>query len=316
MKTAFHFACPVDRSALTQLDPDILICPAHQAVYPRKAGIWRFLPPELGNPFQKFMQEYEVVRTAEGRGGGDPAYYRALPYRDLSGRFQHDWDIRTHSFRTLLSSVVAPLEKKAGNGHNGQRSLRILDLGAGNGWLSYRLALRGHQAAAVDLQTNSLDGLGAYVHYDRDFLPIQADFNHLPFLDGQVDLLIFNASFHYSTSCSASLAEALRVLRPEGKVVILDSPIYRHASSGVEMVRQREEQFRQAYGFASNAIPSENYLTYQRLNELGQDCGVRWRLIHPFYGLGWALKPLRARLAGDREPAHFHLVVGQRAAEA
>ena len=61
------------------------------------------------------------------------------------------------------------------------RPLRLLDLGAGNGWLSYHLARRGHEAAAVDLTVNDFDGLGAHVHFDAPFTPVQAEFDHLPF---------------------------------------------------------------------------------------------------------------------------------------
>lgn len=307
MSVPFQFACPIDHSELVRVDQEMLVCPVHREVFRRKEGIWRFLPLELKNQYDRFMQDYEMVRSAEGRGTGEPAYYRALPYKDLSGRFQGDWKIRARSFQALLAKVVIPLEKKAG------RALRILDLGAGNGWLSYRLALRDHQVAAVDLQTNPVDGLGAYPCFDREFLPVQADYNHLPFLEHQIDLLIFNASFHYSTSYSASLEEAQRVLLPEGQTVILDTPVYNDAGSGVEMVRQREDQFQKAFGFASNALPSENYLTYQRLNELEQSCGLRWQLISPFYGLIWTLRPFRERLAGHREPARFRIILGTRA---
>jgi predicted RNA methylase len=45
------------------------------------------------------------------------------------------------------------------------RPLRIADLGAGNCWLSYRLALRGHLPIAIDIQGDPLDGLGAGLHY-------------------------------------------------------------------------------------------------------------------------------------------------------
>jgi len=35
-----------------------------------------------------FLEQYAIIRHAEGRGSDDPAYYRALPYRDLSGKSQ------------------------------------------------------------------------------------------------------------------------------------------------------------------------------------------------------------------------------------
>lgn len=306
MTNSFRFACPLCHSDLAQIDAEIYICPVHQVPYPRKNGVWRFLPPELNREYQQFIQEYQSVRAAEGRGAPDSDYYRSLPFKDLSGKYGNDWNIRARSYHSLLSSVIEPLEKKVGG------PLRVLDLGAGNGWLSYRLAQRGNEVSAVDLQTNSLDGLGAHIHYDADFLPVQADFNHLPFQASQADLVIFNASFHYSVSYVASLYEAKRVLRPEGQIVILDSPLYHDPDSGAEMVREREEHFQKAFGFASNAISSKNYLTYHQLGELGRECGIRWRLVNSFYGLSWAVRPIRARLAGRREPAQFHVAVGQR----
>ncbi|MGE5223114.1 MAG: methyltransferase domain-containing protein [Omnitrophica WOR_2 bacterium] len=306
MLTSFRFACPLCHSDLAQIGAEMYICPTHKVTYPRKNGVWRFLPSDLNREYQQFMQEYQSIRAAEGRGAPDSTYYRSLPFKDLSGRYGSDWNIRARSFQSLLHTVVAPLEKKL------RRPLRVLDLGAGNGWLSYRLAQRGNEVSAVDLQTNSLDGLGAYIHYDAGFLPVQADFNHLPFQESQADLVIFNASFHYSVSYVASLGEAIRILQREGQIVILDSPLYHDPDSGAKMVHEREEHFQKAYGFASNAISSKNYLTYRQLEDLGRECGIRWKLDSPFYGLSWAVRPVRARLAGRREPAQFQVVVGQR----
>jgi SAM-dependent methyltransferase len=187
--------------------------------------------------------------------------------------------------------------------------LKILDLGAGNGWLANRLAQRGHLVAAIDLMTNSFDSLGAYIHYEAPFIPIQADFDHLPFTDGSdasigdastgFDLIIFNASFHYSTCYEKTLQETLRVLRPQGLVVLLDSPLYRDPASGEQMVREREACFTRQYGFPSNALSSQNYLTYERLESLAVQFSLDWRRYRPRYGLRWALRPWKARLLGQ-----------------
>jgi len=58
----------------------------------------------------------------------------------------------------------------------------------GRQWLGfpYQLARRKHLVAAIDLLTNTKDGLGAYVHYDASFTPIQADFDALPLVDRQL----------------------------------------------------------------------------------------------------------------------------------
>ncbi|MFQ5737469.1 MAG: class I SAM-dependent methyltransferase [Acidobacteriota bacterium] len=250
------------------------------------------------------MREYQVIRQAEGRGARDPGYYRALPYQDLSGRFQRNWRIRAVSYRTLLARVLPVSQGKR------RHSSRILDLGAGNGWLSYRLSKQGHQVVAVDLLTNAEDGLGSHVYYDAPFTPVQAEFEHVPFQSKQFDLCIFNASFHYSTCYEATLREALRLLVPGGKVVIMDTPVYNDGSSGERMVRERELYFEKTYGFPSNSLPSRNYLTYDGLKELETGLALKWSRIQPFYGWRWTLKPWKAWLLRRREPAQFLLVVG------
>lgn len=302
----FAFACPSCRTPLEVTGPDAQRCPADGIVYRREAGIWRFLLPERAAYFAQFIAEYELVRQAEGRGSKDPAYYRALPFEDRSGLHVGEWRIRATSFQTLLQRVLAPLEKAS------TRPLQVLDLGAGNAWLSHRLAQRGHRVAAIDLLTNELDGLGAHVHYEVPFAPVQAEFTRLPFVGSQVDLAVFNGALHYSTDYGETLREALRVLREDGRLVIVDSPVYHDDSSGQLMVQEREEHFTEAYGIPSNAIPSENYFTRDRLGQLADALGLEWQIIAPFYGLRWALRAWKAGLLGRREPASFLLIVGKR----
>ncbi len=296
------FACSRCHTPLEQVTEDQFFCPADRLVFPRFGGIWRMLLPERQVEYRQFIHEYETVRQAEGRGSTSPAFYRSLPYHDLSGRRPADWRIRAASFDAFLSRVLRPIEKKV---------LRILDLGAGNGWLSNRLAERGHQVAAVDLTTNDFDGLACCRCYETAFLPVQAEFDHLPFPQCSIDLVLFNASLHYATCYERALQEALRVLDAGGRVVILDTPFYRNLTSGKKMVAEREQQFTQQYGFPSDALASENYLTYARLEELTQKLNLDCQILTPFYGLGWALRPWKARLLGQREPAKFHLVILQ-----
>ncbi len=77
------------------------------------------------------------------------------------------------------------------------------------------------------------------------------------------------------------------------------------------MVEEREIQFKEKYGFASNHLQSENYLTYARLKELAQELILKWKFVTPFYSLHWILRPLISSLLRRREPAKFHLIVGK-----
>lgn len=300
------FICPRCQTTLERKAPDRLTCPKDGLEFWQVDGIWRFLLPESEAHYSRFIRDYESIRQAEGRGSASAAYYRALPFKDLSGQFAADWRIRARSFKVLVNNVLTRLQSPL------ERGLKILDLGAGNGWLSNRLSAQGDRVIAVDLSVNEQDGLGAWKHYENPFTPVQAEFNHLPVMDRFADAVIFNASFHYSENYAETLREAMRVLSPKGLIVIMDSPAYRGGEAGEKMVAEREAQFKTKYGFASDNLQSENYLTYQRLDDLARELHIHWKRITPFYGLGWMFRPLAAALLRRREPAKFHLIVGRK----
>jgi SAM-dependent methyltransferase len=300
------FICPRCRAKLERTTPERFTCPQDGLEFWNVDGIWRFLLPESEAHYARFIRDYETIRHSEGRGGASEKYYRALPFKDLSGRHNADWRIRAQSFKVLVKEVLTRLQDPL------ERSLKVLDLGAGNGWLSNRLAAQGDRVFAVDLLINDLDGLGAWKNYEHTFTPMQAEFNHLPIADQFADAVIFNASFHYSENYAETLKEALRVLSRQGSVVIMDSPVYRSAESGEQMVQEREVQFQEKYGFPSDTLQSENYLTYTRLKDFAQELNLKWKLITPFYGLRWIIRPLFAKLLRRREPAKFHVIVGRK----
>ena len=189
--------------------------------------------------------------------------------------------------------------------------LRILDLGAGNGWMSYRFALQGHTPVAVDLLINERDGLGAAQHYEPRlpslFPRFQAELDNLPFADSQFDVVMFNASFHYSENYEKTLGEAIRCVRSGGTVVIADTPWYSEERSGAQMLEERRTLFIRRYGFPSDELNSLEFLTDQRLGALEQRFHLQWHTHNPFYGVRWHVRPLVARLRRTRKPSRFRI---------
>jgi ubiquinone/menaquinone biosynthesis C-methylase UbiE len=252
-----------------------------------------------------FLEQYAVIRRAEGRGSNDPAYYRALPFGDLSGRNTDQWEVRSRSYRHFERTILQDLEREA------QRPLRILDLGAGNGWMSNRLRQRGHHPVAIDIFTDSLDGLGALRHYEPRPDALAAEFNVLPFRDHSIDIAIFNSSFHYSSDYRRTLTEVRRCLRPQGCFIVIDSPVYEQASHGEQMRAERQEFFARTYGFRSESLGSIEYLDEALLASLGSELSIDWRRSYPWYGWHWALRPWQARRKGRRPPSRFFILVGR-----
>jgi SAM-dependent methyltransferase len=252
-----------------------------------------------GQMRRQFVADYARIRAAEGRGAETSDYYCALPYRDLTGRNAGQWRIRARSFDYFVRHILP------------RESCDILDLGAGNCWLSYRLAERGHRPVAVDIFADPKDGLGANVHYPVRFPAVECEFDHLPFARASFDMAVFASSIHYSTDYVRTLAEARRCLRPGGVVVIIDTPVYQERSHGERMVNERHEFFERQYGLRSDAVPSIEFLDRDTLGSLSRDFNVAWQIHRPWYGLQWRLRPWKARLRRRRPPSDFWILVAK-----
>jgi ubiquinone/menaquinone biosynthesis C-methylase UbiE len=271
-------------------------CPKCGFCFRREQGIVRALTPDRRAYFQQFLTDYGAIRTSEGRGSNSRDYYLALPYRDLSGKNSDQWRIRARTYRYFETNLLS------------KECLDILDLGAGNGWMSYRLAQCGRRPVAVDIFTDAQDGLEASMQYGQ-FPAVEAEFDRLPFAAGQFDLAIFNSSLHYSTDYHGTLEEARRCLKPSGSIVVLDSPLYRLREHGELMRAERHQQFQAQYGFRSDSIANLEYLYESQLGELSRDLGLRWQIYQPWYGWKWHLRPWKARLQGRRPPSRFCILV-------
>jgi SAM-dependent methyltransferase len=269
-------------------------------------GIVHALPAERADYYAQFIADYARIRAAEGRGSQSEEFYLGLPYKDTSGRNSHQWKIRSRSYDFLIRHVLKPLKNRG----------RILDLGAGNCWMSFRLAGLGYCPVAVDLLTNANDGLGAADHFHKHLsAPIprfQAEVTRLPFCDAQFELVLFNASFHYAEDYEAALGEALRCLKPGGRVIIIDSPWYATGESGRQMIAERHTLFRQRFGTSSDSVKSLEFLTDERLQMLEDKFSIHWTVHRPWYGWKWAMRPWVAKLRGRRKPSHFRIFVARK----
>ena len=247
---------------------------------------------------QRFLDDYLRIRRAEGRGSDDPAYYLSLPHEA----------IRERTYRYFERRVLPRLELA--------RPLDVLDLDAGTGWMFYRLALRGHRLVGVDILTEGRDGLCAARHFlaRHPFARIDAEFDQLPVPDARFDVVLYNASLHYSSNYFTTLAEARRCLRSGGRILVLDSPVYRLREHGERMRREKHRQFLDRYGTESDHISSIDYLDLETIASLAREIGIEWRIHKPWYGLAWHVRPWKARWNGARPPSRFWILEGRLAA--
>jgi SAM-dependent methyltransferase len=259
----------------------------------------------------RFAEDYAAHRQAEGRGyAGDDLL--ALPHV-RTGPWARQWAVRARTFDAFLARLLRPMARR------GARPLRVLDLGAGNGWLSYRVALEGHLATALDIRDDRVDGLGAsgpFLARAHGRMRIAvAGFDEIPAPDASFDLAVFNAALHYATDLAVVLAEAARVVRPGGRLAILDSPFYRREADGAAMVAEKIADASRRFGERAEtlmSLPFIEFLTRERLAAASAAIGVNWRRSRVLYPLWYEARPLAARLRGARAPSRFDLWSGVR----
>ena len=100
----------------------------------------------------------------------------------------------------------------------------IADLGAGEGSVAQLLARRAKLVIAVDNSDKMVEfGTGlAGKHQLNNLEYRQGDLEALPIDDASVDLALFSQSLHHAQHPPRAVAEAFRILRPGGRIAVLD----------------------------------------------------------------------------------------------
>ncbi|MEP6731727.1 MAG: class I SAM-dependent methyltransferase [bacterium] len=263
----------------------------------------------VASPEARFREAYGAHRASEGRALSE-ADSLALPYLEY-GPHARQWAVRARTFDAFLQRVLTPLARAKG------RPLRLLDLGAGNGWLSWRTALAGHESVAIDVRDDDVDGLRAGESYLRHNVQrmsrVAASFDHVPIRDASADIVVFNASLHYAVDLRVTLEEARRVSRSGGRIVILDSPFYQRDADGEAMVAEKRGNAERQFGERAEALMQLSFiefLTMDRLHRTSAGLGVTWRRHRVRYPFWYEMRPLLARARGARRPSRFDLWEG------
>lgn len=294
-----EFVCPLCGS--TRVTPanggtstGPLICRSCDTEVACRDGILRFLSDTRLAQIEPMIAQYRRIREQDGYRSPSEAYYRQLPWVARGDPQRAVWRVRQESFRHLCRRVLPRLRRQPP---------RVLDMGAGNGWLSHRLTLLGSVCVAVDWLDDPDDGLGAARHYPTTFTLLQADFDHLPLVGGQFDAVIFNGSLHYAANPIATLRNASRALVDGGMLVVMDSPVFVRDADGRRMVAARQRAFAERIG---NSVDwGAGYLTVEALATTAREAGLTLQRIPSLGGLGWELRRWLAGRKLGRQPASF-----------
>ena len=124
----------------------------------------------------------------------------------------------TDSFLTIRDRIVELAQPRIDD--------YAVDLGAGTGLLALALAPRVRELVAVDISEQMLARLDDAAAADgvHNVEPVVADLRRLPLEDESATLVVSNYAFHHldDSGKELALAEARRILRPGGRLVICD----------------------------------------------------------------------------------------------
>jgi ArsR family transcriptional regulator len=113
----------------------------------------------------------------------------------------------------------------------------VADLGAGEGTFSQLLALRAKTVIAVD-NSEKMVAVGKEMARAQRLKNLEfrlGDLESLPIRDAEVDLAFFSQALHHAQHPQIAVAEARRILKPGGRIAILD------------LVRHQFEEARELY---------------------------------------------------------------------
>ncbi len=146
-------------------------------------------------------------------------------FDDMAGRFGRHF-VPGRSWKGLAETLLMLLPPMV-----------IADLGAGEGTVAQLLARRAKEVIAVDNSEKMVE-FGSELarkHRVRNLHYRKGDLEALPINDAEVDVALFSQSLHHAQHPETAVAEAFRILKPGGRIVVLD------------LVRHNFEEARELY---------------------------------------------------------------------
>lgn len=137
------------------------------------------------------------------------------------------WDDRVEAWEEVASSeAFLAIRDRILELAGARPDDRVIDLGAGTGLLALALAPRVRELVAVDISERMLERLDDAAVADgiHNVEIVVADLRRLPLEDESATLVVSNYAFHHldDSGKELALAEARRILRPGGRLVICD----------------------------------------------------------------------------------------------
>jgi ubiquinone/menaquinone biosynthesis C-methylase UbiE len=187
------------KSILYRLKPD-----AKSSGFSEMLGVLRLAAAEI----PEAEQDFDALRLALRHRQDKMRSY----FDELAGKFGRNY-VPGRSWQGLAETLLTLMPPMV-----------IADLGAGEGTFSQLLARRSKKVIAIDNSEKMVE-YGrelARKHGVKNLEYRMGDIEEVPIRDAAVDLAFFSQALHHAQHPERAVAEAWRILKPGGRIVVLD----------------------------------------------------------------------------------------------
>ena len=184
-----------------------------------KSSLYRLTSPAGGSPLDVLLDhaKAEIPEAAHDKTTARRVVKKRQDkmrafFDSVAGRLGKDY-VPGKSWKSLAEALLRLMPPMV-----------IADLGAGDGSFSLLLAQNAKNVIAVDSSAKMIEFAREQAHRNHvknvDYR--LGDMEELPIDDEAVDLVFFSQSLHHALHPQHAIAEAARILRPGGRIAILD----------------------------------------------------------------------------------------------
>jgi len=182
--------------------------------------LWELARRQLGTPPQVRQDDHRLKQVLAKRATDTIAYF---------GRVGGEWDaVRSELFGSSFvdEALLALLDPR----------WIVADLGCGTGDIAARLAPLVSAVHVVDMSKAMLAAARKRLGGHSNVKFHHGDLTNLPLADESVDAAVISLVLHHVADPETAIAEAARILRPRGRLLVID------------MLEHDREQYRQTMG--------------------------------------------------------------------
>lgn len=237
--------CPECQS---RIDKTTLSC-ENDHVFNEQDGVVTLFTQEFNDTFEYYLKSLNTYREDWSTVVRDPKQFDQLPNANIPGQ-EKMWEQRHNEMLFIRKAL------------HSQEGLKVLEVGAWNGWLSNKLMWDRHAVVAVDYFDDEWDGLRAKKHYPHpNWASLQMDPEHPEIIDSKFDVIIFNHNLPYFSDLEKTLKQYKAMLNTGGKFFIIGIHIVGDPKKYEAAFKAKDADFQNRFGISINFKPMKPCLT-------------------------------------------------------